>query len=230
MEPPDHDLRPRRRLTQAEGRAETRRQLLAAAARVFARKGLAGASLEEIAELAGYTTGAVYYHFANKDELFLELIKAGWSTRIAGWNEAVRAVVEEGGADPVDALSRLVGQRADRDHDLEPLQAEFWLYAVRHPEAMAVVAERLEEQVAGIEPAMAALMERCGTGDDLTPHEEAMVALTLFQGLVRRRRIDRAAVSDDLFARVLRRLLAPPVAPTGPAAPPGGPTPPSGRN
>ncbi|HTZ25378.1 MAG TPA: TetR family transcriptional regulator, partial [Streptosporangiaceae bacterium] len=47
--------RPRKRLTRAEAKARTRELLLDAAARTFARKGFAGASVEEIAEDAGFT-------------------------------------------------------------------------------------------------------------------------------------------------------------------------------
>ena len=71
------DAAPRRqRLTRAEAKARTRQQLLDAAARTFARKGYAGASVEEIAESAGYSTGALYSNFASKEQLFLELMSA----------------------------------------------------------------------------------------------------------------------------------------------------------
>src|SRR3990170_6936691 len=66
--------RPRRR-TQAERRAETRANVLAAARPVFARRGLRGASLEEIAEEAGVSRGAVYYNFDDKEHLFLALLR-----------------------------------------------------------------------------------------------------------------------------------------------------------
>ena len=51
----------RKRKTQAERREETREQVLAAAARVFASRGFHGTSLEAIAEEAGFSRGAVYY-------------------------------------------------------------------------------------------------------------------------------------------------------------------------
>src|SRR6266536_6724760 len=59
------------RLSRAERKAATREQLLGAAARVFARKGYAGASVDDIAEEAGFTVGALYSNFAGKQELLM---------------------------------------------------------------------------------------------------------------------------------------------------------------
>lgn len=202
----------RRRLTQAESREQTRGHLLAAAAEVFAQKGFAGASLEEIAELAGYTTGAVYYHFGNKDKLFRELIETGWSRRNAAWVRAVAEVFDPSGeyaADPYGAISRAVVAQADSRAESGTLGGEFWLYALRNPEGMAVVSEQLREQIEGLSPVFAAAMERAETPPGITPEEMTTVALALFQGLVRRRSIDPASVPDDLFARALRRLMEP---------------------
>ena len=90
---------------------------------------------------------------------------------------------------------------------MSPPVAEFWLYAVRHPEVMDLVAAKLSEQDRGLEPVVAAAMERYGTPDGISPAELTLVAMSLFEGLARRRRMDKDAVPDDLFARVLRRLF-----------------------
>ena len=58
-------------MTRTESRVRTREQVIAAAAEVFTQKGFHGASLEEIAEAAGYSRGAVYSNFNDKTELFL---------------------------------------------------------------------------------------------------------------------------------------------------------------
>jgi AcrR family transcriptional regulator len=202
---------PRQRLSQAEARERTRRQLLAAAARVIAQKGYSGASLEEIAGSAGYSTGALYYHFTGKEQLFLELIETGWSRNITNRVDAVAELFESGsttGDDPFAGLSRFVVQLADREREFAPLEAEFWLYAVRHPEAMGVITRKVQEEVDGLEPVIAAAMERFATSSELSPREMTTVAVVLFDGLVRRRRIDPSGVPDDLFARVLSRLFA----------------------
>jgi AcrR family transcriptional regulator len=205
--------KPRRRLTQAEAKARTRRQLLEAAARVFAEKGYAGASLEEIAESAGYSTGALYYNFAGKQELFLELLDVGWTRGIDRRARAVARIFDEAaatGTDPFDALSRLVARRSQRQSEQAnaPLAAEFWLYAVRNPDAMGLVAAKLGEEVGLMKPMIAAAMERLGAAPGLDASEMTVVAVLLFDALVRQRRIDPQSVSDDLFARVLRRLFA----------------------
>src|SRR5436305_15217196 len=63
----------RTRAARAEGR-EARDELLDAALRVFARRGYRQASVDEIAAEAGYSKGALYWHFPGKHELFVALI------------------------------------------------------------------------------------------------------------------------------------------------------------
>src|SRR5437764_15482063 len=63
------------RLTREQSRANTREKLLAAARSVFARSGFHGASVEEIASEAGFSTGALYSNFDSKEDLFLELMQ-----------------------------------------------------------------------------------------------------------------------------------------------------------
>lgn len=52
---------------------DTRSRILASAYRVFSDLGFSGASLDQIAEDAGLTKGAVYWHFSSKNDLFLAL-------------------------------------------------------------------------------------------------------------------------------------------------------------
>jgi AcrR family transcriptional regulator len=69
-----HAGAPRR--TQGERRAATRAALLAAGREQFAVKGFAGAGREEIVERAGVTRGAMYHHFASKEDLFRAVYEA----------------------------------------------------------------------------------------------------------------------------------------------------------
>src|SRR5690348_12636055 len=62
---------------------ETRRKLLAAAEKAFARDGFEAARLEDIASLAGYTRGAFYANFKSKEDIFFALLEHWVGQRIA---------------------------------------------------------------------------------------------------------------------------------------------------
>jgi AcrR family transcriptional regulator len=62
----------KRGMTRREKQQRTRSSLLRAAAKVFCKRGLEGASIDEVTEQAGFTKGAFYANFRNKEELFLD--------------------------------------------------------------------------------------------------------------------------------------------------------------
>ena len=64
----------RQRLTQAERSARTRRALLESAARGLSRYGYGNLVLEDVARDAGYTRGAIYHQFNDKEELALAVL------------------------------------------------------------------------------------------------------------------------------------------------------------
>jgi TetR/AcrR family transcriptional regulator, transcriptional repressor of aconitase len=65
-----------KRLTREESRARTRARLLESARMVMAREGYEGASVDRIAEEAGFSKGAFYSNFSSKEEIFLELLES----------------------------------------------------------------------------------------------------------------------------------------------------------
>ena len=64
-------------------KAATREKLLAAAKQIFLATGYQGATLDAIAARAGFTKGAVYWHFPNKQSLFLALVAESISENLA---------------------------------------------------------------------------------------------------------------------------------------------------
>ncbi len=70
-----------------------RSQIIQAATRLFARKGYGSTSVREVVEAAGVTKPTLYYYFANKEALFLEIV----NTHIDGLGQLVRAVVDSDG-------------------------------------------------------------------------------------------------------------------------------------
>src|SRR5260370_21383540 len=95
---PKHESNPRVGVTrrpyvhsrQAERTETTRRKLLAAAERIFARDGFEAARLEDIAAGAGYTRGAFYANFGGKEEIFFALLEKWFRERIDSFTAVLR--------------------------------------------------------------------------------------------------------------------------------------------
>ena len=200
------DPAPKGRLTRAQAKAATRERLLHAAEEVFARKGFAGASVEEIAESAGYSIGALYSNFDGKEQLFLELLSARRARRVGSVIGALRAAVAEH-RDPFDALPGALLDFAERDAGAGALQAEFWLYAVRHPEARAALAAQTAAQLDALEQLITELLASQSVAATAPPRDVTVVLFALVQGLIRQRRIDPDRVPDKLFTQALRWIL-----------------------
>ncbi|BCH35717.1 TetR family transcriptional regulator [Mesorhizobium sp. L-8-10] len=100
------------RLTREQSQALTREGLLLAASEIVSRDSYSGVTIERIAEEAGFSKGAFYSNFANKEEIFLQLLEL----------HAGRAVVEltdrlEGIEDPEHAIDSLCGWATQRAKD-----------------------------------------------------------------------------------------------------------------
>jgi AcrR family transcriptional regulator len=95
-------VRTRLRSTQAERSARTRSALLESAARGLSRYGYGNLVLEQVAREAGYTRGALYHQFKDKEDLALAVVE--WADET--WRREVGApAVQE--ADPVAELIAL---------------------------------------------------------------------------------------------------------------------------
>src|SRR3954466_1577982 len=90
------------RQTQAERSARTRNALLEAAARGLSRYGYGNLVLEDVARAAGYTRGALYHQFKDKEDLALAVVRWADETWQGGVGEPAKRE-----ADPVDALLSL---------------------------------------------------------------------------------------------------------------------------
>jgi AcrR family transcriptional regulator len=123
--------RPSRQRARTEA---TRRKLLAAAEKTFARDGFEAARLEDIASLAGYTRGAFYANFKSKEDIFFALLEEWVGRRIA---EVSAVLARENTPEKrLRALREHYAQIA-KDRRLALLSLEFKLFAIHHPEAHA---------------------------------------------------------------------------------------------
>lgn len=82
------------------GAAASRRQILAVAARLFRREGYAATTLRAIAAECGMKAGSLYYHFASKDELMLEVLEIGVQRVFDAVSAAVAALPSGAGLAP----------------------------------------------------------------------------------------------------------------------------------
>jgi len=192
----------RKRLTREERKQLTREQLLAAAAMVFGERGFAGASVDEIAERAGYSKGAVYSNFEDKESLFLALI----DQHLRHDQALLKAIVDNGG--PIgDALSRL-DQFTEFSNDNEQmwtlLTLEFFMYSMRHEGARARLAKLYQAQ----RDSLASLIEKKSEDkrSALASSEAATLVIALGSGLAIQRLIDGKAVPDDLLLKATNYL------------------------
>jgi AcrR family transcriptional regulator len=184
------------RMTRAESQAQTRSQLLATAREMFFTDGYHPTSLEKVADAAGYSKGAVYSNFRNKDELCAAVL------------DEIRA---ERFADVLGLLSQpdrfhAIGDWAQRvigDPGWTPLEAEFALHARRNVALSTELAGRLDNIIL-------MLANGVESADDLDvkmpSREAATVMLALGVGLGLMRSIDPSIPVKGLIDTL--RLLA----------------------
>lgn len=124
------------RLTREQQRLSNRTKLIEAAEKVFAERGIQGASLDEIAAEAGLTKGAVYSNFASKEELIQEVMRHRQSTPevtelVRLWTSGLPAeqLIDEYSAEYVKLAHS--GER----NTFGRVAIEFFTHAIRNPEA-----------------------------------------------------------------------------------------------
>src|SRR5215472_3667702 len=103
------------RLTRVEQSARNRSLVLAAARRMFLERGYHGASLEQIADEAGFSKGVVYSQFESKADLFLGLMEQRIEERNAENRRFVDRLVAGDGVSVDRGLRALVDHASERD-------------------------------------------------------------------------------------------------------------------
>ena len=141
---------------------------------MFARRGFQAATIEEIAEEAGYSHGAVYSNFAGKEDLFLAVFERYMSQRVA---EVSRAAEIEGSfAERARAGADQWMQRFAGDRDTFLLHLEFMIHAARNPHLSEQLGQRMAALRLEIERQ---LSSREARSDNALPLPAADLALVL---------------------------------------------------
>jgi AcrR family transcriptional regulator len=198
-------------LTRERRRALTRDTIVAAAAEVFGRRGFEGAALEEIAETAGFTRGAIYKNFSGKEDLFFAVADRDFAERLQTLSTLL-AFRSDFGPAAVAALWRdtLLGTADDL-----ALHMEVRLYAVRNPE----VKVRLAQHQRTTRRALADFIveQTTAAGVELLIPAATFAALldAATWGIAESIAIDDdATLLDEFFALIVPAACAEPSAPT----------------
>ena len=184
----------RKRLTREESQQQTRERLLDTAAEVFSRRGFYSASVEEVAETAGYSKGAVYANFASKDELFLSLLDRRLQQESENWKQVNR--------EQQDFLAVIL---ADRVWNI--LLLEFFLYAMREEQARDKLALLYRNTSSRLAHLLQQQFEATDTPPPLPVEQLARVFFALGHGLAMQTYIDTEAIPPRLYEQSITLLF-----------------------
>lgn len=196
----------RTRAARVQGR-EAREELLSAALRVFARRGYRDAAVDEIAAEAGYSKGALYWHFSGKAELLMVLL----DERI---DAPMRERVELLASAPPDRdmsveATQAFARQLDGEREAVLLEREYWSLAIRDADLRARYVERQTELRDALAAAMEARARHLGTPDLTMPGEDvARIVMSIIGGLTFDELIEPGSVRPELLGEALAVVYA----------------------
>jgi AcrR family transcriptional regulator len=188
------------RMTRAESKEHTRQRLLAEAQRLFRERGYAATSLEQIAEAAEVTKGAIYGHFASKEDLMISALEAAPAPDYsATLNDESRPLPER-----LAAYGRAVAAEQPGDTEEVAVHLEFYAALLRSPDALQRYANSRERRLQDLAEADDA------DDDDLAPEARQVDAWVIGQamlvGLQIYKRLAPGLVTPELFERAFGLL------------------------
>jgi AcrR family transcriptional regulator len=200
-----------KRLTRSEQAGRNRALVLDAARRVFLARGYHGATLEQIADEAGFSKGVVYSQFDSKADLFLALLEARISERAAENARLAGSLAGNGG---LPALMEHLARGDQATPGWALLVIEFRVHAARDP----VLGRRYAAAHAFTVEALAGVLATLGARDGQAPAVAsprlAELMLALSSGITLEHAASPGALGGplpaaQLTAQVLQPLLAP---------------------
>jgi AcrR family transcriptional regulator len=198
-----------RRLTRAEQQAQTRTRLIDAATKVFARRGFHDASVEEIAEEAGYSHGAVYSNFDGKGDLFMAVFEDYMAERVRELSDTQTALPDDA---PLAARARALADqwmdRLDRDRQSVALHMEFIAHADRDPELARRFGERSSVMRDAVSRYIVQYQRETGGELAMPVDDLAMILRALGIGLAIEALVSPDAVRHDLYGDFVELLIS----------------------
>ena len=159
------------RKTRAEMQADTREKLLTSARAAFGQKGFASATIDEIAEGAGFSRGAFYSNFSTKEDLAVELMSMQMDLDVSRIASVAQAA--NGPPETLGERLRAAFPTTEKISDWELLRLEMLMLAQRNPEFAAKCQELFKPQRARAAATIQALFTRLGR---VPPADVALLA------------------------------------------------------
>jgi AcrR family transcriptional regulator len=196
----------RTRAARAEGR-KARDELLTAALGVFARRGYREAGVDEIAAEAGYSKGALYWHFSGKEELLTTLLDERIDAPMRDRVALLASAPPE--RDMAVEATREFARQLGGQREAMLLEREYWTLAIRDPELRARYVERQTELRDALAAAIEARARHLGTPDLTMPAEDvARIVMSIIGGLAIDELIEPGSVRPELLGEALAVVYA----------------------
>lgn len=190
-------------LTRREKQQRTRSSLLQAAAQLFCKRGLEGASIDEVAQAAGYTKGAFYANFRSKEELFLVMLDERFSRELERLDHALAGTQEpheEARAAAADFI-HFAG-----DGDWPRLYFQFVAHAVRDEGFRAELATRHQAMRERLTEVFNRWKEGLGVAPTLPVEQITAMMFFMADGFLLDRMIE-PGLSEGLYATMVGVFL-----------------------
>lgn len=188
-------------------RREAREELLAAALRVFAKRGYRQAGVDEIAAEAGYSKGALYWHFPGKEELLLALL----DERIDAPMREMVALLEAAPPDRDMSLqaTREFARQMEEQREAVLVDREYWTLAIRDRELSARYVRRQSELRASLARAIDARARHLSTLELPMPGEQvARLVMSIIGGLAVDELTEPGSVDPQLLGEALALIYS----------------------
>lgn len=200
------------RISREASQQQTRQRLLDAAFSVFSERGYHAASIDSIAEEAGFSKGAVYSNFASKEELFLALLDHLSAEQMKGWDK-VKTLLDPQPATPDQAAQE--EQQSDLTYveyiqqhkSWILLQLEFMTNALRDEKMRVEVASRLRSGRQLMREYLAAAHAANNTTSALPLDNLPLYMFSFEMGLALQTLLDPEVIPENAYTLAMRTLL-----------------------
>jgi AcrR family transcriptional regulator len=174
---------------------------------VFARQGYRDAAVDEIAAEAGYSKGALYWHFSGKEELLSALVEERVDARM----REIVALLES--APPERDMSveatREFARALSSQREAVLVEREYWSLAIRDAEMRARYAGRQRELRGALAAALHARARHLGAPEAAIPAEQvARIVMSIIGGLTDEELIEPGSVDPGLLGEALAIVYA----------------------